>query len=404
MNSEKKVLIAIFLVALLVRILFLLIFPLAAPDASEYDRCALSILQGTGFPAGLINRAPLYPLFLSFIYLVFGHTFLVVRIIQSILGAIICVFVYFIGKRVFKQERVAILGASAAVICPSLIASNSYILTETLTTFLLIGAIILLMRGLETKRKRIWGLSGIVLGLATLARPVILFFPLFLLLGLLLFFKKRLQNFIFVIIFSLGMAVVILPWTVRNYLAFRQFIPITTSGGFNLWAGSYLPWNGDYNYRDLSAAENLVKGLSPEEANKKFFQEGVKNIKENPGAYLILSIKKLRRFWLRIPGGEMVLEGKDKEKILIFTFHYILFFFFLLGLYLCLKEKRKELFIPLSIILYFTLIHILLLALPRYRIPVMPLVLAIAGGGIERIIKNSKRRSRCEARSTVTIS
>ena len=389
-NSEKKVFITIFLTALLVRIIFVLVLPLPAPDACQYDRCALSIVNGTGFPADLINRAPLYPLFLSVIYLIFGHTFLAVRIIQSILGAIICLFVYSIGKRIFKNEKAAILGAAVAIICPSLIASNSYILTETLSTFLLTISVILLMKAWKEKKIRNWLAGGIFLGLSTLCRPVTLFFPFFLLLVLLLFFKKRLQNFIFVLIFSMAMTGIILPWTVRNYLVFRQFIPVTTSGGFNLWAGSYLPWNGNYNYRDLSAADNLVKGLSPIEANRKFFQEGIENIRRNPGAYLILSIKKLRRFWLQIPGGERVLEGKKLQKILIFTFHYILLIFFLLGLYLCLKEGRKKIFIPLLMIFYFTFIHVFLLAIPRYRIPIMPLVLIIAGGGLYGLIVRSK--------------
>ena len=199
------------------------------------------------------------------------------------------------------------------------------------------------------------------------------------------------------------MAGTVLPWTIRNYVVFKEFVPVATGGGFNLWVGSYLPWNGDYNWRDLSDKENLVKGLSQIEADKKFFSEGIKNIKKNPAAYSLLCLKKFGRFWLQIPGGKMVLEGKNLQKVFIFTFHYILLPFFLLGLYLCLKEKKKRVFIPLLIILYFSFIHIFLLAIARYRIPIMPLVLAIAGGGLYETIKNSKRRSRCERGPSLVI-
>ncbi len=390
MNSEKKVFITIFLTALLVRIIFVLILPLPAPDACQYDRCALSIISGTGFPPDLINRAPLYPLFLSFVYLIFGHNFLAVRIIQSILGAIICLFVYLIGKRIFKNEKAAILGAAAAIICPSLIASNSYILTETLGTFLLTISVILLMKAWKDKKIKNWIAGGIFLGLSTLCRPVTLFFPFFLLLALLLFFKKRLQNLIFVLIFSLGMAVIILPWTARNYLVFRQFIPITTSGSLNFWAGSYLPWNGDWNYKDPSDAENLVKGLSPRDAEKKYFREAIKNIKRNPGGYLLLCVKKLRRFWLQIPGGKRILEGKNLQKALIFTFYYTLLLFFLFGIFFSFIEKERRIFIPLVAILYLTFVHMFLMTVARYRIPIMPLVLAIAGKGLQEIVQKIK--------------
>ncbi|MBA7580333.1 hypothetical protein ES708_22224 [subsurface metagenome] len=387
--SEKKLLWLIFFTALIIRLLFIIAFPLSAPDTIDYDRYALHILKGLGFSTNLA-RPPLYPSFLAVIYLILGHSFLAVRIIQAILGAIICVFVYLIGARIFKNRKAAILGAGAAVICPSLIASNSYILTETLSTFLLTISVILLMKAWEDKKIKNWIAGGIFLGFSTLCRPVTLLFPFFLLIGLLLFFKKRFKNFIFVLIFSLSMGGIVLPWTVRNYLVFKEFIPIGTGGGFNLWVGSYLPWNGDYHYQDLSAKESLVKGLSQIDADKKFLSEGIKNIKNSPGAYSFLCVKKLGRFWLQIPGGKRVLEGKKLQKVLIFTFHYILLIFFLLGLYLCLKERRKKIFIPLLMILYFTFIHMFLLAIPRYRIPVMPLVLAIAGGGLYSVIVRSE--------------
>ena len=385
--DKRKILISIFLSAFLIRIIFIILFPLSAPDTIDYDRYALHILKGIGFSTNLA-RPPLYPSFLATIYLVFGHSFLAVRIIQAILGAIICVFVYFIGKKIFRNRKAAILGAGAAIICPSLVASNSYILTETLSTFLLTISVILLIKAWEDKKIKNYVTSGIFLGFSTLTRPVTLLFPFFLLIGLLLFFRKRL-------IFSLSMVAIVLPWTIRNYVVFKEFIPIATGAGFSFWVGSYLPWNGDYNYRDLSDKENLVKGLSQIDADKKFLSEGIKNIKNSPGAYSFLCVKKLGRFWLQIPGGKRVLEGKKLQKVLIFTFHYILLIFFLLGLYLCPK-KRKEVFIPLLMILYFTFAFTLSLAIPRYRIPIMPLVLAIAGGGLGKIVYSSKRRSRCE--------
>ncbi|PIY89002.1 MAG: hypothetical protein COY74_07010, partial [Nitrosopumilales archaeon CG_4_10_14_0_8_um_filter_34_8] len=58
------------------------------------------------------------------------------------------------------------------------------------------------MKALASKKRQDWIAGGIFLGLSTLTRPITFLFPFFLLLALLLFFKKRLQNFIFVLIFS----------------------------------------------------------------------------------------------------------------------------------------------------------------------------------------------------------
>jgi len=38
-----------------------------------------------------------------------------------------------------------------------------------------------------------------------------------------------------------GVLVVILPWTIRNFVVFDRFVPISTGGGQVLYEGSYLP-------------------------------------------------------------------------------------------------------------------------------------------------------------------
>ena len=42
-----------------------------------------------------------------------------------------------------------------------------------------------------------------------------------------------------------GVAVVVAPWTVRNAIALDRFVPVSTGGGQVLFAGTYLPSDGD---------------------------------------------------------------------------------------------------------------------------------------------------------------
>ena len=44
---------------------------------------------------------------------------------------------------------------------------------------------------------------------------------------------------------SPGVAVVVAPWTIRNAVALDRFVPISTGGGQVLFAGTYLPSDGD---------------------------------------------------------------------------------------------------------------------------------------------------------------
>jgi 4-amino-4-deoxy-L-arabinose transferase-like glycosyltransferase len=380
--SEKKLLWGLFFSALLLRLLFVIVLPLAAGDSPSYDSYALGLLNGLGFSTNL-NRPPLYPGFLAGIYFFFGHNFLAVRIVQAFLDSVTCLFVFFIGKRVFGDKRPALLGGLLAAVSPSLIASTSYILTETLTAFLVTASVLLLLKAQAESKKKGWLLSGVVLGLATLTRPVTILFPFFLLAGFLIFSHRKARGAFFAAVFCLGMALPILPWTARNALVFHRFIPVSIGSGLQLWVGSYLPWDGDYNWKDLSDSEELVKGLPQIEADRKFFAEGIKNIKQHPASYALLCVKKISRLWLQVPGGKQVLDTRPAAKILIFTFQYFLLLLLLFGAFSAWRDRNVRACIPVLMIFYFTFVHLFLLAIPRYHVPVLPLVAAVAGGSLK---------------------
>ena len=68
----------------------------------HYDKAAKALIAGRGFGEGYefsqffrkeYALTPLYPIFLAAIYLVFGPSFLAVRIIESILGALLSLLI-----------------------------------------------------------------------------------------------------------------------------------------------------------------------------------------------------------------------------------------------------------------------------------------------------------------------
>ncbi|MEW6679755.1 MAG: glycosyltransferase family 39 protein [bacterium] len=374
----------IFLAGLVLRILFIFCFPQpgVVSDASGYDMIGLSIAQGNGFCMdGILTarREPIYPLFLAFVYFVFGHSYLAVRILQAIIGALTCIFVYLIGKRIFGKN----CGVLASLFCalyPHLITTTGFVLTETLFTFLLSVSIYFLLKGLEKRKFLI--LAGIFFGLSTLTRSVTLLFPFFLLVCFLILKKKgAILDFCIISIF---MTATIIPWTIRNYIRFHTLIPVAIGGGYVLWPGTYIPWDGDWKYYDLSDMNKLTEGLSEIEADKRLTKQGLKNIRENPFGYIKLCIKKGYRLWFWIPGGKEVLKPYPKIKIGLAIFQYLVIFFALLGIIFGLEKLREYLPI-LTIILYFTVIHSLLLAIPRYNLPIFPYLFLFCANAIIRI-------------------
>ena len=45
-------------------------------------------------------------------------------------------------------------------------------------------------------------------------------------------------------LFGAAFALVLVPWTMRNYVVLDRFVPVTTGGGKALFVATYLPGDG----------------------------------------------------------------------------------------------------------------------------------------------------------------
>ena len=145
-SKHTYILIVILFLALFIRIFCAISFnKFPSSDAYDYDRLAVSILNGSGYVNGLGEptswRSPLYPLFLASVYFLFGHNYEIVRIIQAIIGTMTCLIIYFIGKNLYSKS-IGLLAALLAALNISFICAERLLLTEAILTFLL--AIIIL--------------------------------------------------------------------------------------------------------------------------------------------------------------------------------------------------------------------------------------------------------------------
>lgn len=385
--NAKQLIAGIFFISLVVRIGFVLLYPQSAPDTISYDTIAINLTRGFGYTVdgstAHVTRPPLYPFFLASLYLVFGHNFIVVRLVQALIDSITVIFIYKLGKTISGKEKIGIISALLACFYPELVAPTVFVLTETLATFLLTISMWLFIAGNKRGKISMSMGGGILLGLATLCRPMTLLLPIFLFIGLL--FAHRKTWIICWASFSLAMMVTIAPWTIRNYIAFKTFIPVTVGVGHNLWTGSYIPWDGDYNFKDLSDWTKIKQGLSEIEADKKLKEEALRNISSAPMTYLLLCGKKFMRFWFGIPGSKQLLIGKPVVMAFLYIFHYITLVLFIIGFSTQQGNTSQGRWIAMTTIVYTTVLHSILFPIPRYRIPIIPLVLVFAGSGLVRL-------------------
>ena len=404
---------SIFVFALFVRLIFVAFVPQREVDfdASVYDTLARNLASGRGFSDEQGEPwcvwGPGYAFFLSIIYRIFGHSYLAVRIVQSFLSAIVCLLVYFIGKRTYNST-IGLIAMGLSSIYPAFIAFSGLLLSETLFTFLLSLMVLFSVLGDQTKQIKYWILSGTSLSLATLCRSEALLLPSAILgCWLILAISKREFLFRFVAL-TLTMIFFILPWTYRNYRKFDTFIPVSIGAGQLLWLGNYpdievIGTRGKFQ-PDKEPLKSLIANRSPVEADRVLFREGIKNIKRHPMTFLKLSLERMFWFWVGSHSNSFYGLGasfgdtlRNKEYSVFFPKLGLMFYNLLylglgalgLGSIACGLNHREAWKTPkiylVAVIGYIFAVHVIIYATQRYQVPIMPFVIILSAVGISSV-------------------
>ncbi len=132
---------------------------------------------------------------------------------QATLGTLSVILTFLLG-RAAGGFGVGFGSSLLLAVSPHHIASNGYLLTETLFTFLVLAASWLTIINWQSQRRWMWFAIGIVAAMAALVRPVLLIFPLVIAIPMLLlrFPPKSVVNIVLYV--TAGMIVINLPWIV----------------------------------------------------------------------------------------------------------------------------------------------------------------------------------------------
>jgi len=370
----------IFLLSFLLRLVVALRTPnsLLGGDADFYDYFATSVSQGKGILNQLGKPTafypPVYPLFLAFIYMVFGKSYLFYKIAQAFIGALTCITIYFIGKALLNQN----IGLIAAIIASCyhfFIVSNTLMMSESIFTFFLVLAVFLWIQFHRREGIRYPTLLGLSLALASLTKVAFLYFIIVIFLAELLN-AKQLDNLNYgfykkIFICFLGFIFLMSLWTIRNYLVFHKFIYSSTQTGITLYS-AYHPRDekifglnaNDATFKEAEKIESEV------ERSDFLIKKTIESIKKNPQKLYKYLPLKIMNFW-NVFDWEILGQGRYN-----FSFAFILPFAFI-GMYI-LRRCHPEFFFLVSPMLYFLLIAIVIEGLPRFRLPVEPFLIILA--------------------------
>lgn len=387
-DDNTKILLWLSVAGLVLRLLYLFHAgdTLVFPDEHRFWSVTRSLAEGWSFEweGARAHDMPLTSILLALFTRATGTGIVGAKILFTLLSSCTIFIVGSIALHFVDTKLSAWIGGLAAAFYPFFVFYSTLILSETLFLFLVSLFFLLLLRG----GGRTLAAAGIIAGFAHLTRPTLsLFLPVAFVWTLL----RRGDAWKHVLLAVAFFFLVILPWGVRNIGALGEFHIGTANSGHVLWEGNN-PYNttGGVAGGDLRYLEGMPEDLGELEKDRWQKERAVEFIKSDPGRFALLAGKKFLRFWNVRPNA----PGFDRG-----VYRWVAFASFtpvlLLSLasIIVLRSRWRDTVVIWLFACYYTAIHMVTIGSLRYRLPLEPLLMALAAaclaGLVGRICQSS---------------
>ncbi len=382
-------------------------------DAQTYDEMAVRIAAGEEPIPAPFFQPPLYPFILGLLYALFGRDLLLARLLQAAMGTASAGLLYALARRLFDRR----VGFAAALIFSCygpMIFYEGEFLAPVLIVFLNLLLAHAALVALERPSLPRACLCGGLLGLSALAMSVIL--PLVILLPLYAWHRWRGlpgrpgpgRALALLSVFAGGLLLAVAPVTWRNWRVGREFVPISTNAGINF----YLSTGSDYERKlairpgyewDRLLNEPIRLGIRTAGGQSAYFMDKALGlIAADPAGYARLLLKKLFLF----ANGNEIMRDLDIypfrqyssllsllawKKWLAFPFG-VLLPLALLGMAMALRHRVTGAGLLLLIILAHVAVLLAFFITARYRLNILPFLIAFAAYGALQLWERLRRR------------
>jgi len=368
-------------------------------DSRFYDLWAKRIAGGDWIGDEVFFMGPLYPYFLAVIYAIAGPNLLLVKIIQSVIGGLTAVFTFLLGRECFNSTVGLIAGCFVAFYVPFIFYDNS-ILFPVLAALLNTVMLYMLCRGVSRRERMAFLVAGIFCGLSAAGNASVLAYTPFVAAFLLLRGKGVIATRVaHVLVFALGIAMVVMPITIRNYVVGRDFVPLTSNAGLNLFIGNNPRSTGAYVkpesldvYTDPSgrtiAEAATGRRLKPSEVSAYWMDRAMQFVRARPRQFLMNLARKFFFFWsvYEIPQIEHLQFEKRFSAILRIPSPSfgIICPLGIFGISIALRRNSIS-WLPFLFILVYSCTIVAFFVVARYRLPMIPALMGFAALGVYHV-------------------
>ncbi|MFQ5512645.1 MAG: ArnT family glycosyltransferase [Candidatus Krumholzibacteriia bacterium] len=340
----------------------------AGPDGETYEEGGWEAATLGVFACGHSGRAfwsPGWIATVAFVYKAAGHRPRAVRVFLVVLALGTALLTYFIARQL-AGHRSALVAALLFPFSKLVFRYTTFYQYEVLLALLVTACGFLVLH--HRSAGRAWeparfAVAGLLMGWAALVSPrVLAFVPLLAL--LLLRRHGRRPAITGILAATAGIAMVLVPWTIRNYRCYNDVIVTTTNGGINLYIGNNEHSTGGYH---MPTPEERPPYHLDDSASWR--REALRYMAAHPGRTAGRAVVKALRFWNPHYGDQ-----------------FLVALLFVAGWVRCVRWRGKRadaerawvLAAPFAMMA----VHMIFFVQPRYMIPVLPFACIVAGAGV----------------------
>ncbi len=374
------------------------------PFLFESGNIAHSLAAGEGFSSPFrVDTGPtawlppVYPLLLAGTFRIFGiytfHAFIAAASLNIIFVTFACVPIFFAGKRI-GGLGVAAGAAWLWAIFPNAILIPIESMWDASLAALLVATIFWATLALaQSSRVRDWCGYGLLWGVTLMTNATLVALLPLLLAWLVYRAHKQQRPWFARAALSIGIVVLCcLPWTVRNYRVFHSFVPLRSGLGLQLWLGNNEDSKDIFRaelhpiYNAGERARYIQMGETAYMQEKQ--QQAVQYMTAHPAHTAHLIANRIISVW----SGGTPTPVTDFLRVPSPWFRFVLLFNLvvaigaLLGIVLLVRSGSMYAFPAAVFPIVFPWAYYLTLVLPRYRLPIDPIVMLLTAVAFQGLL------------------